>query len=46
MFDVSADDQRFLLIKQAGADSTTAGAPSLIVVQNWHEELQRLVPAR
>jgi len=43
-FDVSPDGQRFLMIKDTtGTDSTSAPA-SLIVVQNWFEELKRLVP--
>ena len=41
-YDVSADGKRFLMIKQAGADD--AGALNLILVQNWHDELKRLVP--
>ena len=41
-FDVSSDGQRFLMIKQ----NTNAGeAPrSIIVVQNWGQELKRLAP--
>jgi eukaryotic-like serine/threonine-protein kinase len=41
-FDVSLDGQRFLMIKQNvnAADVRR----SIIVVQNWHEELKRLVP--
>ena len=40
-----APDGRFLMIRQGGAatDDTTA-APELILVLNWVEELQRLVP--
>jgi Tol biopolymer transport system component len=41
-YDVGADG-RFLMIKQAKRDSS---GPSLVVVQNWFEELNRLVPAR
>ena len=41
-FDASRDGQRFLVIKEA------AGEPSdqteVIVVQNWTEELKRLIP--
>jgi serine/threonine protein kinase/Tol biopolymer transport system component len=44
-YDVSADGQRFLLVKQTGADST-AGLPQIVVVQHWDEELKRLAPAR
>ncbi len=40
-YDVSADGQQFLAIKQGGADVTT---PQIIVVQNWFEELKRLAP--
>jgi Tol biopolymer transport system component len=42
-YDVSADGQRFLMIKAPGGDST-ASSPSLIVVQHFDEELKRLVP--
>ena len=42
-YDVSPDGRRFLMIKEAGADQGDA-APQIIVVQNWHEELKRLVP--
>ena len=45
-YDVSIDGQRFLMIQ--GADTAEASAPiqsPLIVVQNWLEELKRLVPA-
>ena len=37
-FDVSRDARRFLMIKQIA----TPG--DIVVVQNWHEELKRLVP--
>ena len=40
-YDVSADGQRFLVIKEGGRADGTA-----IVVQNWGEELKRLVPIR
>jgi hypothetical protein len=43
-YDVSRDGQRFLMVKEAPADQTVA--PRIIVVQNWTEELKRLVPAR
>ena len=39
-YDVSADGQRFLMIKQSGE---SPDAPPVIVVQNWFEELTRLV---
>ena len=42
---VSPDGQRFLLVATAtvGADGE-ATQSQVIVVQNWHEELKRLVP--
>jgi len=46
-YDVSADGQKFLMLKDASTP-TTRGASSqqLILVQNWTEELKRLVPTR
>ena len=44
-YDVSPDGRRFLMVKEAGADQGDA-RPQIIVVQNWHEELKRLVPTR
>jgi hypothetical protein len=43
-YDITSDGQRFLMIKTGGVDQTAA-PPSLIVVQNWFEELRRLLPA-
>jgi serine/threonine-protein kinase len=42
-YDVSPDGQRFLMIKEGGADGA-ATPPSIVVVQHWIEELKRLVP--
>ncbi|MGI8423531.1 MAG: protein kinase domain-containing protein, partial [Chloroflexota bacterium] len=42
-YDISPDGQRFLMIKEGAADGT-AKPVSMIVVQNWVEELKRLVP--
>ncbi|MBI3049744.1 MAG: PD40 domain-containing protein [Acidobacteria bacterium] len=42
-YDISPDGQRFLMIKVAGTDQTAA-PPHIVVVQNWFEELKRLVP--
>jgi serine/threonine-protein kinase len=42
-YDVSRDGQRFLMVKPP---AKPAAAPRIIVVQNWFEELRRLVPAR
>jgi Tol biopolymer transport system component len=45
-YDVLPDGKRFLMIKEiSGVDEPTPSA-RLIVVQNWTEELKRLVPAR
>jgi Tol biopolymer transport system component len=38
-FDVSPDGKRFLMIKSA----TATPSPRIVVVQNWNEELKRLV---
>ena len=43
-YDVTADGQRFLFIKNAAEASDTSAPPSLVVVQNWTDELKRLVP--
>jgi hypothetical protein len=41
-YDVSADGTRFLMVKEP---ANQAVAPSIVVVQNWFEELKRLAPA-
>ena len=40
---IAPDGQRFLLLKE-GVESEGTAAPPLVVVQNWFEELKRLVP--
>jgi len=40
-YDVSPDGQRFLMLKPA---ETAAPGTQIVVVQNWFEELKRLVP--
>jgi hypothetical protein len=45
MFDVAADG-RFLMLKIGGGNAEPTTPDSLIVVQNWTEELKRLVPAK
>jgi serine/threonine-protein kinase len=42
-YDVSVDDQRFLMIKDAAGPDQSA-PPRIVVVQNWLEEVKRLVP--
>jgi hypothetical protein len=43
-YDISPDGQRFLMIKSGTGLEQTAAPPTLIVVQNWFEELKRRVP--
>jgi Tol biopolymer transport system component len=43
-YDVSPDGARFLMIK--AADESTAARPQLEFVQNFSDELKRLVPTR
>jgi serine/threonine-protein kinase len=42
-YDVSPDDRRFLMIKQGSGEQVAP--PQIVIVQNWLEELNRLVPA-
>ncbi len=43
MYDIHPDGQRFLMVKPA--ETTEGGSSShVVLVQNWFEELQRLVP--
>jgi hypothetical protein len=44
-YDISADGERFLMMKGVGP-ATTPGTFKVIVVQNWREELERLVPTQ
>jgi Protein kinase domain/WD40-like Beta Propeller Repeat len=41
-----APDGRFLIIQRAQGEAGIAAAPEIVVVQNWQEELKRLVPTR
>jgi hypothetical protein len=34
------------MVKVGGGSDQTAAPPSIIVVQNWFEELKRLVPTK
>jgi serine/threonine-protein kinase len=43
-FDVSRDGQRFLMLK--GAAAADSALPSIVVVQNWFEELLAKMPVR
>ena len=42
-YDVTRDGNRFLMVKDEAATGTAA---QIIVVQNWFEELKRLVPTK
>jgi serine/threonine-protein kinase len=42
-WDISLDGQRFLMVKRGSASNA---ASQLVVVQNWTEELKRLVPTK
>ena len=42
-YDISPDGKRFLMIKPDRPDNA-ATAPHLVLVQNWTDELKRLVP--
>ena len=42
-YDVTADGQRFLMIKE---DPANAASAQIVVVTNWFEELKRLVPTK
>jgi hypothetical protein len=43
-YDISLDDQRFLMLDSLTPSDSDARPARFIVVQNWHEELNRLVP--
>jgi Tol biopolymer transport system component len=44
-YDISPDGRRFLILKLKSSQETTSDPVQLLVVQNWHEEVKRLVPA-
>ena len=44
-FDISPDGQRFLMMTERGRDRAGT-SPQIVVVQNWTEELKRLVPTK
>ena len=45
-YDVSADGQRFLMLKETAGTSTSAPLPTMTVVVNWIEELKSRLPAK
>ena len=44
VYDVTADGQRFLMEQDANTEGSGAVPSQIILVQNWFEELTRLVP--
>ena len=46
VYAVSADGQRFLMIERPRLAETRAVRPDIVIVQNWFEELRRLVPVK
>ena len=46
MYDISLDGQRFLMIKPTGGSESEPAPTNLVVVQNFGEELKRLVPSK
>ena len=45
-YDVSADGQRFLMLKEMASTTTSAALPTMTVVVNWIEELKSRMPAK
>jgi eukaryotic-like serine/threonine-protein kinase len=45
-YDILPDGSRFLVLKPVNVPDQIATPASLVVVQNWFEELRRLVPTR
>jgi Tol biopolymer transport system component len=45
-YDISPDDQRFLVVKPVNASNAPNAPPQLVVVQHFDEMLKRLVPAK
>jgi hypothetical protein len=44
-YDVAPDSQRFLMVKDSSKNvSSDVPRPRFVVVENWFEELKRLVP--
>ena len=43
-FDVTPDGERFLVVLPAERTEIDAPQPRIVIIQNWFEELRRLVP--
>jgi hypothetical protein len=46
VYDASPDAQRFLVISAPTQPAATTAPRRFVVVQNWHEELKRALPAQ
>ena len=46
LYDVTRDDRRFLMLKEGDKGGEDAPTARFIIVENWFEELKRLVPAK
>jgi len=46
LYDVSPDDRRFIMAREAGADGGHVSPPRLVVVSNFFEELKAKVPRK
>jgi hypothetical protein len=44
VYDISPDGQRFLMFNTADVDTETEQRREVVIVENWVEELKRLVP--
>jgi hypothetical protein len=45
-YDVAPDGKRFVMLKNAETSGPRGTPPRIVVVQNWFEELKRLVPTK
>jgi len=45
-YDVTADGQRFLMLAPTSGTDPSVSRPRIVVVQNWFEEVKRLVPTK
>jgi hypothetical protein len=43
-YDVTADGQRLIMITPGRGANSTVSTSRIVVVQNWQEELKRLLP--
>ena len=43
-WDISADGERFLMVKSAAATEEATANGQIVIVENWHQELLERVP--